>query len=188
MENKFDVKLAKIFGIRKITGLDKFSLFGGGIGLIADTIGIAIFAHGLFVPSLPKPNIPPEGGLLITALLEFYFLSLIIWFMIRFERAKAEAITGEELDIDHRTFDDVTLGFGWGVILVPLIGVIIAALYEDTRVIFFLSIFISFLPVTLWIFILTTNPWMALGIGIFGGAFLSQYATFFALILDKFFH
>ena len=45
----FNNKLAKMLGVKEITGLDKFSLFGGVIGLIADTIGILTFASGLVV-------------------------------------------------------------------------------------------------------------------------------------------
>ncbi len=188
MENKIDQRLAKILGIKKVTGLDKFSLFTGVIGLVGDTIGILAFAGGLIIPSLPKPEVLPEGGLLITALMGFYFLTLIIWFLIRFERAKLESITGEELDITHRAFDDFVGGSVWGFFLVPLMGTIFMMSDDETRVIFFFSVFISFLPVTLWIFTLSANPWLALGIGLFGGAFLSQYSTFFALILDKFFY
>lgn len=190
MQKQFDGKLAKLFGVKKITGLDKFSLFGGIIGLAADTIGIATSARGLFIPTLPKPDTPPEAALLITAVLGLYFLTLLIWFLIRFERNKIELLVKEELDVAIRTYDQISPQDSSIVsaLLIPLIGVILIVVREETRVIFFLSVFISFLPVTLWIFTLTANPWLALGIRLFGGAFLSQYATFFALILDKFFY
>ncbi len=189
MENKFDQNLAKALGVKKITGLDKFSLFTGTVGLIGDTIGILAFAGGLIIPSQPKPVIPPEGGLLVTALLAFYFLTLLIWFLIRFERQKIEIRTQKEFDSSYRSFDMLCAEDDqWGVILVPLIGAFFAMSIEATKVMFFFSAFVAFLPTTLWIYVLSTNPWLALGTGILGGVFLAQYSTFFALILDKFFY
>lgn len=200
MAGNFDENLAKIFGVKKVTGLDKFSLFGGGLGLIADTIGIFIFARDLFLPNqfdaVQANWSPSEGGLFMTALLGLYFMTLLMWFLIRLERSKLEVMTGEVLDPEYRAYDQLTSEDLLGkeensapILLVPFLGVFYAVFMADvTRVIFFLLVFMSFLPAALWIFALTANPWLALGVGLFASAFLSQYATFFALILDKFFH
>jgi len=185
----FDEKLAKTLGLEKVTGLDKFSLYTGVIGLVGDTIGIGTFAVGLMIPNLPKPQHPPDGGLLITALLGFYFLTLIIWFLIRFERVKRQKRTGVIAEESFRAFDEFSNQEGWGFMLFPVLGGILNMFVIDATVVLsFLSIFISFLPSTLWLYTLSMNPWLSLGLGLFVSAFISQYATFFALVLDKFFY
>lgn len=203
MTLRFDEKLAKRLGVKKITGLDKFSLFTGVIGLLADTIAIGTFVHsiGSFFPgvTVAESSRPPEGGLLLTALIGLYSLTLLIWFLIRFERGRRLPNYKD----DVRAFDlalgdshDLALGdlggiFGpppWVFTLIPVIGIAVLAWIEETRTIFFVASFLAFLPVTLWIYTLTSNLWLALGIGLLASAFLSQYSTFFALILDKFFY
>jgi len=186
--NKLEAKLAQIMGVEKLSGLDKFSLLCGSIGLIVDTIAIIGFSGGLVLPYLPVPNKTPNGGLLLTAFLGFYSLTLIIWFLIRFERAKREK-RGLVNDLSFRALDSITEDSSWGLILIPGLGTIYMLFVEETTIVIsFLSVFISWLPATLWIYTLSTNPWLGIGIGLAASLVLSQYATWFALILDKFFY
>jgi hypothetical protein len=182
--NGFNEKLAQVMGVEKINGLDKFSLFGGSIGLLVDTSAIIGLARGLIIPNIPKPVSPPEGGLLITALLGFYFLGLLIWFLIRFERAKRNP----NFEKDHRAFDELRQHADWEICLIPILGVFGLMKEETTQVILFLSVFIAFLPVTLWIYALTSTIGASLFTGLFASILFAQYATFFAMTLDKFFY
>ena len=75
----------------KLSPLDWFSLITGVLGLLADTIAIWAFAASLGLLMFPtggnKPEDATDGTLLLTAILGFYCLTLIVWFLIRFERA-----------------------------------------------------------------------------------------------------
>jgi len=174
----------------KLSPLDRFSLATGIIGLVADTLAIGSFVYSLGLFALPHENqaVAPQGNLLLTAIVGFYSLALIVWFLFRFERSRSHV---EEVDGAHELveFDSsleanlTVLGF----VLCPIIGSILLAMFRETRIIFFLAIFIVFLPTTLWIYALSSQAWLALAIGLLGSATLSQYSTFFALILDQFF-
>ncbi len=174
----------------KLTALDKFSLVTGIIGLVADTLAIGSFIYSLGLFAIPKENQVnhPQGNLLLTAIVGFYSLTLIVWFLLRFERSRAHT---EEVESAHELieFDAgieanlVILGF----ILCPVIGSGLLTMFRETRVVFFLAVFFAFFPTTLWIYALSSQAWLALGIGLFGSATLSQYSTFFAVVLDKFF-
>jgi len=190
--SNFNEKLAQIMGVEKITGLDKFSLFGGTIGLIVDITAIIGLAKGLIFPNLPIPKEIPTGGLLLTAFLGFYSLTLIIWFLIRFERSKREKLgVLDKNNTSIRTIDliDSQMTDSVTILLVPLLGTffVFFAVF-DTMIISFLSVFISWLPVALWLYALQMNPFLAIGGGLIVSMFLSQYAIWFALILDKFFY
>jgi len=187
--NKFDDNLAKVMGVKKITGLDRFSLLSGVIGLIVDIGAIIGLAGGLVIPNLPVPEKIPAGGMLITAFLGFYSLTLIVWFLIRFERAKREKL--EMIDsTSNRLFDSINEAMEGvvGILLIPLIGTWLIFFVYETMATSFLSVFISWLPVALWIYVSTSDPWLGVGVGLVVSIFFSQYATWFALVLDKFFH
>ena len=174
----------------KLTVLDKFSLTTGSIGLVADTLAIGSFIYSLGLFAIPKENqvSAPQGNLLLTAIVGFYSLTLIVWFLFRFERSRAhtEEVEGAHELVEFDTGVEANLVI-LGFILCPVIGSGFLATMRETRVIFFLAIFFAFLPTTLWIYALTSQAWLALGIGLFGSATLSQYSTFFAVVLDKFF-
>lgn len=174
----------------KLTALDKFSLTTGIIGLVADTLAIGSFIYSLGLFAIPKENqvSAPQGNLLLTAIVGFYSLTLIVWFLFRFERSRAhtEEVEGAHELVEFDTGVEANLVI-LGFILCPVIGSGFLATMRETRVIFFLAIFFAFLPTTLWIYALTSQAWLALGIGLFGSATLSQYSTFFAVVLDKFF-
>ena len=174
----------------KLTALDKFSLATGIIGLVADTLAIGAFVYSLGLFAIPKENQvnAPQGNLLLTAIVGFYSLTLIVWFLFRFERSRAHT---EEVESAHELVEfDTSIEANLvilGLILCPVIGSGFLAMLRETRVIFFLAIFFAFLPTTLWIYALTSQAWLALVIGLLGSATLSQYSTFFAVVLDKFF-
>jgi uncharacterized membrane protein len=174
----------------KFSALDKFSLVTGIIGLVADTLAIGSFVYSLGLFALPKgtQTTAPQGNLLLTAIVGFYSLTLIVWFLFRFERSRSheeEVNSAHELvEFDSSFEANLTM---LGFVLCPVIGSILLAMFRQTRIIFFLAIFIAFLPTTLWIYALSSQAWLALGIGLLGSATLSQYSTFFALILDQFF-
>ena len=165
--------------------LDKFSLFTGIIGLISDTIAIGTFAVsvGLFIPNFKIISGPPEGGLLLTAILGLYSLAMIVWYLLRLARAKGK--------MTAFGFDELIEDREWPLYFVPLLGAFTAITVPALavlRLIFFLALFFAFLPATLWIYVLSANIWIALIVGLLGSAFVSQYAIFFALVLDKFFN
>jgi len=169
----------------KLSPLDKFSLATGILGLGADTLAIGSFVYSLGLFAIPQENQvnAPQGNLLLTAIIGFYSLTLIVWFLFRFERSRSheqEVNNAHELvEFDSGIEANLTM---LGLFLCPVIGSIILAMFRETRVVFFLAIFIAFLPTTLWIYALSSQAWLALGIGLLGSATLSQYSTFFAVI------
>ncbi|MFZ5858865.1 MAG: hypothetical protein ACOYZ6_18715 [Chloroflexota bacterium] len=173
----------------KLSRLDKFSLITGVIGLVADTIAIGSFAYSLGLLGLPilgeMTRESKDGNLLLTALIGFYSLTLIVWFLLRLERSRGHSdeadLAAEILDVSE---DEVVM---LGILFIPLIGPFFLGLVRPTRVIYFFTVFIAVLPTTLWIYTLSSQPWSALGIGLLVSLTVSQYSTFFALVLDRFF-
>jgi hypothetical protein len=173
----------------KLSRLDKFSLITGIIGLAADTLAIGSFAASLGLLSLPSQSSTVSstaGNLLITAVVGFYSLTLIVWFLIRLERSRKH---GEIGDLGQRILDlDEENAPVLALLLVPLLGPIFLCIARPTRIIFLLTVFIAFFPTTLWIYTLSASAWQACGFGFLGSMTISQFSTFFALVLDKFFH
>lgn len=167
--------------------LDKFQLITGIVGLVADTIAIGSFASSLGLIGLPQSSPDPSsnGGLLLTAIIGFYSLALIIWFLIRLERSRQHNIgdIAQSLLGVHEEQVEVLV-----FALIPLVGAWSMTMLRPSRTIFLLAVFIAFFPTTLWIYALSAQAWLALGIGLLGSALLSQYSAFFAIVLDNFFH
>lgn len=170
--------------------LDKFQLFAGILGLCADTIAITLFAESLGILGFPWSKVQLtekaiEGNALLTVLIGFYSLTLIIWFLIRFERSRNHAIgdfARELMDLNEDQFVLLLISF------IPVIGAGFLAWIRPTRTIFFFSIFIAFLPATLWIYTFSVQAMPALFLGLLNSMLISQYATFFAIVLDSFFN
>jgi len=167
-----------------------FALYTGVIGLVADTITIlgAIGAE-LILPSVSNVRIVGaalDSLILITALVGLYSLTMIVWFLFRRKRAEQEIKTFGFDELHHEPesspVENVILS------LIPMFGAFISMLsLQSIRTIFWLAVFISLLPTTLWIYLLSTQVWISCIGGMLGSFVLSQYATFFALVLDKFF-
>ncbi|RMH33061.1 MAG: hypothetical protein D6694_15770 [Gammaproteobacteria bacterium] len=181
------INVVSLSGFRLMSRLDKFQLYAGIVGLVADTIGIGTFLASLGlvkIPFISDFQDAPQGSFIIAALVGFYSLTLIVWFLIRFERQQHHNNDLERLDLSILGYGGATAIF---FCFIPLLGAGFMAYLEKIRIIFFLAIFIAFLPATLWIYAVSTQAWLALGSGLLISAIVSQYATFFALVLDNFF-
>jgi len=105
---------------------------------------------------------------------------MIVWFLFRWQR------TGQE--IKTFGFDEVFADPEGLTYLIPVIGAIAGLIaYTSVRVVFWLAVFISLLPTSLWLYLNTGQIWLGCFAGLLGSFILAQYATFFALVLDKFF-
>jgi hypothetical protein len=178
--------------------LDKFTILTGSIGLVGDTITILGFAAGagLVIPNVKGFQETPGGVFLFTGLIGLYSLTMIVWFLLRRKLLNPEtAMLGfDELPI-HRTYDP------WGKLegekdstielvlnLFPIVGAFPHILaYRSARVIFWIAVFISLFPSIFWIYLWSSEALSAAAMGLFISFLLSQYSTFFALALDKFF-
>lgn len=168
-----------------------FALFAGVIGLTADTITIlGTIGVGRILPSVSNTRIAStalDSVLLITALVGLYSLTMIVWFLFRWKRAKQETKTFGLDDLYHEPEPSSPV-FNIIFSLFPIVGPFTGMLtLRSVRTIFWLAIFIALLPTTLWLYLLTTQVWISCGVGFLGSFLLAQYATFFALVLDKFF-
>ena len=112
--------------------LDKFSLFTGIVGLFADTIAIGSFAAsiGLFVIPNSAVKGSTNGTLLVTGIIGFYSLALIIWFLVRLERARKPAAMDELHELLESEGEDA---FGILLVFIPLIGAFSLASYRSMR-------------------------------------------------------
>jgi hypothetical protein len=116
----------------KLSRLDKFSLITGVIGLVADTIAIGSFAYSLGLLGLPilgeMSHESKDGNLLLTALVGFYSLTLIVWFLLRLERSRGHSdeadLAAEILDVDE---GEVVM---LGILFLPIIGPIFLGLVK----------------------------------------------------------
>jgi hypothetical protein len=169
-----------------------WSLILGSIGLAADMITIlGTISVGRIMPAVSNVVLVTpalETILLLTALVGFYSLTLIVWFLFRWRRSRQE--------IKTFGFDELWEGFGSGsdnwvdhivFILSPILGMLPSFSIPSARIIFWLATFIALLPTTLWLYLLSAQLWVGCGVGLLTSLLLGQYATYFALVLDKFF-
>ena len=182
--------------------LDKFTVLTGSIGLVGDTITIVGFATGagLVIPNVKGFDQTPGGVFLFTGLIGIYSLTMVIWFLLRRKLLNPEtAMLGfDELSVRRFVPDaysffrkvDEPEDSAWELIfnLLPIIGAfphIIA--HKSARVIFWIAVFISLFATIFWLYLLSSQVLVAAIAGVFLSFLLSQYSTFFALALDKFF-
>jgi hypothetical protein len=163
----------------------------GGVGLIADTItivGAIIAAHIRPIvsgTSIVRPAL--DVVLLTTLLIGLYSLTMIVWYLFRRRRLKQDA---KQFGLDDIYELDPSAGPVYGIIvsLVPVIGPFFGMItLVSARNVFWLAFFIALLPTTLWLYLFTISTGVSCTIGLLGSFVLAQYATFFALVLDKFF-
>lgn len=168
-----------------------YPLYTGVIGLVADTItilgaiGVAQILPHVSSTTITSPTF--ESLLLITALVGLYSLTMIVWFLFRWKRAKQEIKTFGLDELYQDSMGSTSL-FNVMFALIPVFGPFNGMLsLRSVRLIFWLAVFVSLFPTTLWLFLLTTQALISCGSGLLGSFLLSQYATFFALVLDRFF-
>jgi hypothetical protein len=168
----------------------RFDLYTGVIGLIADTITIlGVIGAELILPSISYTRIVGaalDSLILLTAFVGLYSLTMIVWFLFRRQRAEQTTKTfGFDELCDEPESSPV---FNVMMSLIPVLGAFFSMLsLHSVRVIFWLAVFISLLPTALWLYLLSAQVWVSCIGGLLGSFILSQYASFFALVLDKFF-
>lgn len=170
---------------------DNFQLFTGVTGLIADTIAILGFiGAGVVLPSVSGIGIAKaalDALILLTAILGLYSLTMIVWFLFRRRRSRQKSKTFGFDELCLQSFPG-TPATNILFSLIPMFGTFFGILsLNSVRVIFWLGVFIALLPTTLWFYLVSGQASTGCLIGVFGSFFLAQYATFFALVLDKFF-
>ena len=170
---------------------DRFDLYTGIIGLVADTITIlGAIGVELILPSVANTRITGaalDSLILLTAFFGLYSLTMITWFLFRRQRAEQTTKTFG-LDELYNEPDGESPVFNVMFSLIPVIGPFLSMLsLRSVRVIFWLAVFISLLPTALWLYLISAQVWIGFIAGVLGSFILSQYATFFALVLDKFF-
>lgn len=167
--------------------LDKFTILTGSIGLVGDTITIIGFGVGAgrIVPSVKGFDTVPGETLLLTGLIGFYSLTMVIWFLFRRKLLNPDTRTFgfDELQKDSRGDESVSELMSN---LIPFGGAFLHIIaHRSARVIFWLAVFVSLFPTTLWLS-LQFDALTGCAFGILLSFLLSQYSTFFALVLDKF--
>ena len=124
---------------------------------------------------------------LLTAVIGTYSLTLIVWFLFRWRRAQQDTKVFGLDELYHQPYS-FSPTFNIMFSLVPLFGPFGGMItHPSIRTIFWLAVFISLLPTTLWLYLVTAQIWIGCGAGLIGCFLISQYATFFALVLDRFF-
>ncbi len=183
--------------LKNLSGLDKFAIVTGVIGLFADTIAIVGFATGagLIIPNVQGFSTTPDGILLITGLGGLYSLTMIVWFMLRRKPLNPETKMFGLDSLLHppwekkQAFDtEPSEVQNLIVCLIPFFGPFFTYFANiSARVIFWIGYFFSLLPCVLWLYLSSTSAWIGFLGGVFVSFLLAQYSTFFALVLDKFF-
>ena len=170
---------------------ERFDLFTGVIGLVTDTIAIlGAIGAGFIMPTFSNVRIVSaalDTLILFTALLGLYSLTMIVWFLFRWRRSKQETKTFGFDELYRFQNLDYTISYLLFCLL-PILGAFGSVLYlSSMRVIFWFAVFISLFPTTFWFYLLSGQALFAFIGGVLGSFIISQYATFFALVLDKFF-
>ncbi len=170
---------------------ERFDLFTGVIGLVADTIAIlGAIGAGFIMPTFSNMRIVSaalDTLVLFTALLGLYSLTMIVWFLFRWRRSKQEEKTFGFDELYSFQSIEGTISYLLFCLL-PIIGAFgSAVILPSMRVIFWFAVFISLLPTIFWFYLLSGQAAIASIGGILGSFAISQYATFFALVLDRFF-
>lgn len=155
--------------MKNLSKLDNFFLISGVLGLFADTVAlIEIFRRGgLTISGNPSVNEISEFSLILTAFFGIYSLTLLIWFLIR--NFKNNIFVNDE----------------YSTLAVPLLGMFSLIIYMPD--IYFLSVFIAWLPSSIWIFAVSQTAYLAVLYGLLISLGISQYSVFFSLILESFF-
>jgi hypothetical protein len=135
---------------------ERFGLFTGVIGLVADTIAIlGAIGAGFIMPSFSNMRIVSaalDTLILFTLLLGLYSLTMIVWFLFRWRRFKQEERTFG-FDELYR-FEGLDSKIAYLLFcLLPIVGAFgSVVVLPSMRVIFWFAVFISLLPATFWFY------------------------------------